>query len=237
MSYTTICRVHAWEALDSRGRPTVACRVWLAGGATGRAIVPAGASTGGHEAHELRDHGTRYGGWGTRRATAAVTDVLAPLVCGLDALDQTVLDAALEAADPDPSFAGLGANAVLSVSLAAASAAAQATKRPLWQLLCDDEAPLLPMPMVNIISGGMHASGAVDIQDVLAVPLGASSFAEAIEWASRVRAATAALLKEQGCDRGLVADEGGLAGGPGGNEGATWLPGGDGHRRRCQPAL
>lgn len=223
MSSTTIRQVRAWEALDSRGRPTVACRVRLAGGGQGRAAAPSGASTGGHEAHELRDGGDRHGGWGVRAAVAAVTGELAAAVLGRDAADRPAVDAAMEVADGSPLLGRLGANSILAVSLAVTLAAADATRRPLWQTLTQDPVPLLPMPMVNVVSGGAHARGALDIQDVLVVPVAATSFAQALEWAVRVRAATAELLDARGGSSALVADEGGLAGALGSNEAALSL--------------
>ena len=208
---TTITSVFAWEVLDSRGNPTVACEVGLTGGARGSASVPSGASTGTFEALELRDGGTRYGGKGVRNAVRNVNGPLAAEVCGMDATDQAQVDAALRAADGTAGLQRLGANAVLAVSLATATAAAAATDRPLYrQVLAPDESPLLPMPMVNIISGGAHAGRALDIQDLLVVPVGAGSFAEAIEMAWRVRRGTAAVLDQMGLPTALIADEGGL---------------------------
>lgn len=211
MSQWRIEAVDAWETLDSRGRPTVACEVTLAGGHTATATVPSGASTGTHEAHELRDGGERYGGYGVRRAVAAVRGPLAEAVTGMDAAEQITLDAALRAADDTPNLGRLGGNAVLSVSIAACLAAARAAGMPLYRWLARGDEPLLPMPMVNIISGGAHAGGAVDIQDYLVVPLGATSFSQAIEWAARVRKATAEAAERRGHASALVADEGGLA--------------------------
>jgi len=208
MTDTEISTLRAWEALDSRGRPTVACEVLLAGGARGVAAVPSGASTGRHEARELRDGGERYGGRGVRAAVGNVVGELADAARGLPAGDQGALDAALRAADGSEDLGRLGANAVLAVSVASALAAAAAHGRPLWRHLGDR--PLLPLPMVNILSGGAHAGAAIDLQDFLAVPVGASSFAEAIEWAGRVRAAAAELVAERGLVAALVADEGGL---------------------------
>jgi enolase len=210
---TAIERLFAYEALDSRGNPTVACVVTLADGAEGQTIVPAGASTGGHEAHERRDGGARYGGKGVREAVASVNSEIAAAVYGLDAADQEAVDAALRDLDDTPSLSRLGANAVLSVSLGCAIATARSIGLPLWRSLSADPKgpPLIPLPMVNIISGGAHAAAAIDIQDVLVVPLGATSFAEAIEWASRVRKGTARELRARGHDVSLVADEGGLA--------------------------
>ena len=206
-----ITRVFAWEALDSRGTPTVACEVTLATGAKGVATVPSGASTGTHEAHELRDGGERYGGRGVRSAVANVCGPLADAVIGSDAEHQAVLDRVLSAADGTASLSRLGANAVLAVSIATALASAADSGQPLFRSLAPAGAePLLPMPMVNIISGGAHAGGAIDIQDILAVPVGARTFAEALEWAWRVRRASSELVAERGLVSWLVADEGGL---------------------------
>jgi enolase len=208
MSDTDIASVSGWEALDSRGTPTVAAEIVLQSGARGRAVSPSGKSTGRHEAHELRDGGDRYAGLGTRHAVANVNGELADLVRGLDAADQRALDQAMRQADGTDNLTRLGANAVLAISIAAAIAAANATDRPLYRAVGAD--PLLPMPMVNIISGGAHAGGAIDIQDVLVVPVGATSFAEAIEWASRVRRGAAEAAEARGLSTSLVADEGGL---------------------------
>ncbi|MCY7304330.1 MAG: phosphopyruvate hydratase [Thermoleophilia bacterium] len=206
-----IAGLHAWEALDSRGAPTVGCAVTLEDGSEGEATVPSGASTGSHEAHERRDGGERYGGKGVRDAVGALcSDVRADLV-GRDALDQEGIDAALRALDGTPHFSRFGANAVLAASVACAIAAARSQGVPLWRALCPELPPLLPLPMVNVVSGGAHAGRLIDVQDFLVVPVGARTFAEAIEWASRVRAATAEVLRERGHDTSLVADEGGLA--------------------------
>jgi enolase len=209
----TITGVSGFEALDSRGRPTVAARVTLAGGASARAIAPSGASTGGHEAIELRDGGGRYGGAGARRAVEWVNGELGCGLLDLDADDQTAVDERLEQIDGTSELSRCGANAVLAISLAAMLAHARARRLPLWRSMHSDNrpGPLLPMPMVNIISGGAHAGRLLDIQDVLVVPVGAAGFAEAIEWVARVRAATAALLTAAGGSCALVADEGGLA--------------------------
>ena len=204
-------RVLAWEALDSRGTPTVACAVWLEGGASGTATVPSGASTGSHEARERRDGGMRFGGKGVRNAVAAVNGEIAATLLGRSAGDQSAIDRALRELDGTPSLERLGSNAVLAASVATALAAADEAHLPLWRVLAPDGEPLLPLPMVNVVSGGAHAGALIDIQDVLVVPVGASSFAEAIEWAARVRAATADVLRRAGHDVDLVADEGGLA--------------------------
>ena len=211
MAVDLIERVVAWEALDSRGTPTVACAIRTQSGAEGEAIVPSGASTGTHEAHERRDGGERYGGKGVRDAVASVRAEVEPALVGRDVLDQAGVDAALRALDGTPNLSRLGANTVLAASVACALAAARSAGLPLWQALSPDLPPLLPLPMVNVISGGAHAGGLVDVQDFLVVPVGATTFAEAIEWASRVRAATAAVLQARGHDVALVADEGGLA--------------------------
>jgi len=209
VSATTITTVDAWEALDSRGRPTVAARVLLAGGAEGVALVPSGASAGSHEAVELRDGGQRYAGRGVLTAVANVNTTLAALVIGREAGSA---DAALAEADESPRFATVGANAVLAVSLAAARADAAAAGVSLARRLAGNDAPLLlPMPMVNVISGGAHAGGMLDVQDFLAVPVGATCFAQAIEWAAAVREAAGRLALARGHREAvLVADEGGL---------------------------
>jgi len=209
VSDTRVASVFAWEAFDSRGTPTVACEVRLAGGARGQATVPSGASTGGHEAVELRDGGDRYAGLGVREAVRNVSEVLGPGVAGLDAARPEELDTALRTIDGSERLGRLGGNAVLAVSLAAAIAAAEAEGLPIYRFLSLGE-PLLPLPMVNILSGGAHAAGAIEIQDLLVLPVGAGSFAQAIEWAWRVRRATAELAAARGLPAWLTADEGGL---------------------------
>ncbi len=206
---SAIASVRAWEALDSRGRPTVAARVELADGVAAHATVPSGASTGSHEALELRDGGTRYQGRGVRSAVAQVNGPLAAICVGRDVTDQRGLDAALLAVTD--TGGPLGANAVLAVSLAAARTAATDSGVSLSRLLAGPGPLLLPMPMVNIISGGAHAGGLLDVQDFLVVPVGATSFAEAIEWAGAVRETTTELALGRGHSSAvLVADEGGL---------------------------
>jgi enolase len=204
-------RAFAWEALDSRGTPTVACAVVLESGAEGEATVPSGASTGTHEAHERRDGGERYGGKGVRDAVAGFRTELAPLLVGRDVRDLAAIDAALRELDGTPNLERLGANAVLAASVACAVAAAASRGVPLWRAIGPDGPPVLPLPMVNVVSGGAHAGGLVDVQDLLVVPVGARTFAQAIEWASRVRAGTAEAFRARGHDPSLVADEGGLA--------------------------
>ena len=211
MTMHRIRSVTAFEALDSRGRPTVGCTVTTDNGFRGRAIVPSGASTGSHEAHELRDGGARYDGFGTLRAVASVEGELADAVRGADVEDQKSIDDVLRATDGTADLSRLGANAVLAVSVASALAAAERQGLPLWQALCESRPPLLPLPMVNVISGGAHAGRVIDVQDFLVVPVGATCFAQAIEWAARVRAETADVLRARGHEVALVADEGGLA--------------------------
>ncbi|MDX6561142.1 MAG: enolase [Gaiellales bacterium] len=211
MSGRSVERVLAFEALDSRGTPTVACVISLADGAEACATVPAGASTGRHEAHERRDGGERYDGRGVRGAVAAVNGEIAACLRGLDAADQPAVDAALTALDGTPELGRLGSNAVLAASVGCALAAAASARRPLWEVLAPVSPPLLPRPMVNVLSGGAHADRAVDVQDVLVIPLAATTFRQAIEDAARVRAGAAEELRERGHVTALVADEGGLA--------------------------
>lgn len=204
----TISDVDAWETLDSRGRPTVTCQIRLSCGRSGVTSVPSGQSVGSHEALELRDGGVRYFGYGVRRAVENVRTTLRAAVVGLDAGDQTGIDEALRGADPTPDLSLLGANAILAVSVTAAVAGSAGTDEPLYRRLGGK--PSLPLPMVNVISGGAHAGGLIDIQDVLVVPVGAGSFAEALELAARVRSATAEVAASWGFPTSLVADEGGI---------------------------
>lgn len=208
MTADRIDTITAFEALDSRGRPTVGCTVTTQTGHRGRAIVPSGASTGSHEARELRDGGARYGGFGVRRAVAHVEGELLDAVHGLDVHDQPRVDGALRAADGTSDGGRLGANAILAVSVATARASAASRGLSLYAAVGDGPRSI-PMPMVNIISGGAHAARALDVQDFLVIPLGASTFAEAIERVSRVRAATGEVLRDRGATWALVADEGG----------------------------
>jgi enolase len=206
---TTIDAVDAWEVLDSRGAPTVRARV-EAGTASGTFTVPAGASTGTHEAVERRDGGDRYGGLGVREAVAAVRDELAPAVEGREVTDQAGVDAALVAADGTDDLSRCGGNAVLAVSGAVAHAAADATDRPLYASLAPDGGPgRLPTPMVNVLSGGLHADAGPAIQDVLAVPTGAATYPEALETGWDVRRAAGNRLGD-GDHPPPVADEGGF---------------------------
>ncbi|GAA1857750.1 phosphopyruvate hydratase [Microbacterium koreense] len=223
MPNTTITALDAWEALDSRGRPTVGCRITLQGGGVGRVITPSGASTGDFEAIELRDRDDRYSGFGTRRAVASLRGPIAETLIGMDAADQVAVDSAIAALDSDAALSGIGGNAALGASLATLTAVADTNREPLWRVLDPTGVPLIPLPMVNIVSGGAHAGRAIDIQDILVIPVGSTSFTEGIEWVSRVRSATAELLTEQGGWAALVADEGGLSARLDSNEAALAL--------------
>ena len=203
--------VRAREILDSRGNPTIEVDVVLEDGATGRAAVPSGASTGAHEAVELRDGDPdRYHGRGVLRAVAHVTDQLADTVIGLDATNQAEVDAALIEADGTPNKTRLGANALLAVSLAVAKAAAGSAGQPLYRYLGGADARVLPVPLCNVLNGGAHAAGSTDFQEFMIVPLGAPTFSEALRWTSEVYHALRGLLTEQGYAT-TVGDEGGFA--------------------------
>ncbi|ADB50522.1 phosphopyruvate hydratase [Conexibacter woesei] len=205
-----IATVRGREVLDSRGRPTVEAEVVLDDGVRVHASVPSGASTGRHEAHELRDGDlSRYRGRGVRTAVANVRDLLEPAVAGLDPTRQEEVDAALIAADGTPEKSRAGANAVLAVSLAVARAGACSRGIPLWQHLIGDEDPVMPRPMINLISGGLHARRNLDLQDFLIVPVGAATYPEALEASSAVIEATGEILRERGLST-LHADEGGF---------------------------
>lgn len=217
---SSISDLFAWQVLDSRGRPTVACEIRLVSGTRGHAAVPSGASTGTHEAHELRDGAEAYAGAGVLDAVRHVNTEIKDALVGIDVADQQLIDGIMRRLDGTPNLGRLGANAVLAVSVAAALTAAVDRGVPLYVHLLDGAEALIPLPMVNIISGGAHAGGAVDIQDFLAIPVGASSFAEAIDWTWRVRAATSELFVAAGYSQALVADEGGLAATLGSNESA-----------------
>jgi len=224
MADDTIADVHAWQALDSRGRPTVGVTVTTSAGHVGRVVVPSGASTGSHEAVELRDRESAYAGWGVRGAVRNVNDVIGPALTGKRVRDQVAIDTVLEELDGTPNLARLGANAVLAVSIATYVCAAESARMPLYAYV-DEEAGdlLLPRPMFNIVSGGAHAGRLIDIQDVLAVPLAAETFDEALEVGCRVRAGTAAAFDARKLESNLVADEGGLAGRLAGNRDALDL--------------
>jgi len=207
---TTIVRVAAREVLDSRGFPTVEAEVELEGGAKGRAMVPSGASTGTHEALELRDGGRRYLGKGVRRAVESVNERIAPELIGRDALDQEGVDRAMRELDGTSNKAALGANAILAVSLATARAAAEALGLPLYRYLGGVQGVTLPVPLMNVINGGKHADNRVDFQEFMLVPAGAESFSEALRIGAEVFHTLKAVLKEKGYSTN-VGDEGGFA--------------------------
>lgn len=199
------------EILDSRGNPTLECDVFLSGGAVGRAAVPSGASTGEHEAVELRDGDPdRYGGKGVLKAVDNVARVLGPEILGLDARDQEYVDELMLELDGTPNKAKLGANAILSVSLAVAKAAAEQLELPLYRYIGGVSASTLPVPMMNIINGGSHADNSVDIQEFMVVPVGASSIAEAVRCGAEIFHSLKSLLKSDGHVT-AVGDEGGFA--------------------------
>ncbi len=208
---TSIARVTGREIIDSRGNPTVEADVRLEDGATGRAAVPSGASTGEHEAVELRDgNPARYGGKGVRRAVANVNGEIADAVRGRDAADQRGLDSALIALDGTPNKSRLGANGILAVSMAAARATAVSAGTPLFRHLADGDPQVLPVPMLNILNGGAHANNTVDIQEFMVLPLGASSFAEGLRVGVEVFHALRCRLSAAGYPT-AVGDEGGVA--------------------------
>ena len=208
---TQIAEVDALEVLDSRGNPTLEVRVRLAGGASGTALVPSGASTGVHEAVELRDGDpSRFDGKGVRTAISHVADVIAPAVIGLDALDQRVLDTVLIELDGTPNKGRLGANAILGVSLASARAVAAAHGEPLYRHLGGTHAQVLPVPLLNVLNGGLHAQTSVDFQEFMLAPIGFSTFADALRAGSECFHALRAVLRERGENTGQ-GDEGGFA--------------------------
>ena len=202
--------VVAREILDSRGNPTVEVEVELISGARGRAAVPSGASTGAHEAVELRDGEVRYGGKGVQDAVAHVNGQIRDAVTGIDAGDQRILDAELCALDGTDAKGRLGANALLGVSLAAAKAQAEESDLPLYRYVGGTNAHVLPVPMMNVLNGGAHADTNVDLQEFMIVPVGAVSFSEALRWGSETYHALKGILKERGMSTG-VGDEGGFA--------------------------
>lgn len=206
-----ISSIHAAEVLDSRGNPTVYAEVWTSSGAMGKAIVPSGASTGEHEAIELRDGEDRYGGKGVAKAVRNVNDVLAAELCGnFDVTDQQGIDQAMIRIDGTPNKKNLGANAVLAVSLAAAHAAAAYHALPLYRYLGGAHAGVMPTPMMNILNGGSHANNSVDFQEFMIMPVGAPTLSEAVRMGAEIFHALGKLLSEQGMTT-AVGDEGGFA--------------------------
>ena len=212
----------AREVLDSRGTPTVEAEVYLEGGGNGRAIVPSGASTGAHEAHELRDGGRPFFGKGVSKAVENIEERIAPALCGLSALDQPAVDAAMIELDGSDNKSALGANAILAVSLATAHAAAGALNLPLYRYLGGPMANLLPVPLMNVINGGAHASNTLDFQEFMLVPHGAGSFREALRMGAEIFHTLKGLLKDMGLST-AVGDEGGFAPDLAGNDAAAEL--------------
>ena len=216
-------QVHAREVFDSRGNPTVEVEVTLDSGATGRAIVPSGASTGAFEAVELRDGGDRLGGKGVLTAVGFANGELADAVTGLDALDQRGVDAELVSTDGTDNKARVGANAILGISLAVAQAAAAELEVPLWRQVGGASAHVLPVPMMNVLNGGAHADNSVDYQEFMVLPTGAASFSEAMRWGVETYHSLKSLLHERGLST-AVGDEGGFAPDLASNEeGITYL--------------
>lgn len=207
MSIKTIDAFRVW---DSRGRPTIEVRVETTSGAVGSAIAPAGASTGSGEAVDLRDGGERFGGYDVLNAIAAIYEILAPRLIGVDEQDQHAIDAAIEGLDGAANFATIGGNAAVATSMATAHVAAAVHELPLWLYLRGgkDDNVTLPVPEVQIFGGGAHADGQMDLQDFMVVPFGAKNFAEALEWVAEIYRAAGAQLKKNNKSYG-VADEGG----------------------------
>jgi enolase len=236
----TITDVRGRQVLDSRGNPTVEVEVSLESGALGRAIVPSGASTGVHEAVELRDGGGNWAGKGVSQAVANVNGELAELARGRDAADQEGLDRAMIELDGSPNKGRLGANAILGVSLAAAKAAAAEANTPLYRYIGGGDATSLPVPMMNVINGGAHASNSIDLQEFMVVPVGAESFSEGLRVGVEVYHSLKKVLGERGLST-LVGDEGGFAPDLGTSEDAIdlILEGAEraGHRDRVAIAL
>ena len=208
MAEPCIERIVGRRVWDSRGRPTVEAEIFLDNGAVGRAIAPAGASTGTHEAIELRDGGAAFGGFGVDRAVANINGEISGQLRGMPIADQAAIDRRLIELDGTPNKGRLGGNAMIAVSMAALHAAAAAARQALWRIVAEGGQPSLPMPMIQIFGGGAHAGRRVDIQDFLIVPIGAGSFDEALAMAARVYRAAGEIMTDRGHLRG-VADEGG----------------------------
>ena len=207
---TSIKTVKSREILDSRGNPTIEVDVTLSDGASGRAAVPSGASTGAFEAAELRDGGERYLGKGVRKAAENIEKSIAPKIIGKSPFEQRELDQAMIDIDGTPTKSKLGANAILGVSLAVARAAANSKKHPFYSFIGGPDANLLPVPMMNILNGGAHADTNVDIQEFMIAPIGAKTFSEALQWGAEIYHALKAVLKKRGLATS-IGDEGGFA--------------------------
>jgi enolase len=209
LSNTNIKNVRGRRVWDSRGRPTVEAEIRLAGGASGRAIAPAGASTGSGEALDRRDGGETFGGYDVQGAIAAVNGEIAGALAGVDADDQAAVDRTLIELDGTPNKGRLGGNAIIAASMAAANAAAAAAGQPLWLRLGGPSAHTLPLPEIQIFGGGAHAAGRVDVQDFMVIAVGADDFAQALDWTAEVYRAAGRLMANAGLLQG-VADEGGF---------------------------
>ncbi|OEY04242.1 phosphopyruvate hydratase [Corynebacterium sp. BCW_4722] len=205
-----IMHIFAREILDSRGNPTVEVEALLSDGSVGEAAVPSGASTGEHEAHELRDGDERYGGKGVRKAVENVNEQIADALIAVEADDQRVVDKLMCDLDGTPNKKNLGANAILGVSMAVAKAAADAAELPLFRYIGGPNAHLLPVPMMNILNGGAHADSGVDVQEFMIAPIGAETFSEALRMGTEVYHALKSVIKSKGLSTGL-GDEGGFA--------------------------
>ena len=208
MSNLNIDKVHGRSVWDSRGRPTVEVEVTLENGGFGRAIAPAGASTGSGEALDKRDGGTHFSGYGVSQAVTGVNRIIAPALAGLDSCDQVLIDHVLVKTDGTANAQRFGGNAMIATSMAVAHAAANGCGQPLWKYLGGNEDHPLPVPEIQIFGGGAHAEGHMDLQDFMVVPFGAGSFAEAMEWTAEIYMAAGELMSSQGKRYG-VADEGG----------------------------
>ena len=202
--------VVAREVLDSRGNPTIEAEVLLEGGAFGKAIVPSGASTGAHEAHEMRDGGARYQGKGVLKAVQNIEEKIAPALCGISALDQMSVDSLMKEIDGTTNKSALGANSILGVSMAVAKAAANGVGLPFYRYLGGPMSSLLPVPLMNVINGGAHAANNLDFQEFMLVPHGAESFREALRMGTEVFHTLKSLLSDRGLSTS-VGDEGGFA--------------------------
>ena len=202
--------IEARQVLDSRGNPTVEAEVFLECGARGRAIVPSGASTGAHEAHELRDGGSKYMGKGVLNAVNKIHETISPALCGLSALDQTAVDKLMIEIDGTPNKSNLGANSILAVSLATARASANALDVPLYRYLGDPLSNLLPVPLMNVINGGAHAPNSLDFQEFMLVPHGVNNFSESLRMGTEIFHSLKSLLDQKGLST-AVGDEGGFA--------------------------
>ncbi len=202
--------IEARQVLDSRGNPTIEAEVFLECGATGKAIVPSGASTGAHEAHELRDGGTKYMGKGVLNAVNKIHETISPALCGLSALDQTRIDNLMIEIDGTPNKSSLGANSILAVSLANARAVSNALDIPLYRYLGDPLSNLLPVPLMNVINGGAHAANGLDCQEFMLVPHGVQTFSESLRMGTEIFHSLKSLLNKKGLTT-AVGDEGGFA--------------------------